>query len=81
MLRERIEGKWIASFRRFLTLNGVKQGSQIAIVAGADRMTALIVSNVLLWLLVIGLALTVFALTRQIGVLYERVAPAGAHGP
>jgi len=38
----------------------------------------LIVSNVLLWLLVIGLGLTIYALTRQIGVLYERVAPAGA---
>lgn len=38
----------------------------------------LIVSNILLWLLVIGLGLTVYALTRQIGVLYERVAPAGA---
>lgn len=38
----------------------------------------LIVSNVLLWVLVIGLGLTVYALTRQIGVLYERVAPAGA---
>lgn len=40
--------------------------------------TFLIVSNVLLWMLVIGLGLTVYALTRQIGVLYERVAPAGA---
>jgi len=40
--------------------------------------TLLIISNVLLWLLVIGLGLTVYALTRQIGVLYERVAPAGA---
>ena len=38
----------------------------------------LIISNILLWLLVIGLGLTVYALTRQIGVLYERVAPAGA---
>jgi len=40
--------------------------------------TALVISNVLLWLLVVGLGLTVYALTRQIGVLYERVAPAGA---
>lgn len=38
----------------------------------------LLVSNVVLWVLVIGLALVVFALARQIGVLYERVAPAGA---
>ena len=38
----------------------------------------LIVSNLILWVFVIGLAFLVFALTRQIGVLYERVAPAGA---
>jgi len=41
-------------------------------------MDALVVSNVVLWVLVIGLSLAVFALTRQIGVLHERVAPAGA---
>ena len=39
---------------------------------------ALLVSNLLLWLLVIGLGLTVLALARQVGVLYERIAPAGA---
>lgn len=39
---------------------------------------ALLVSNVILWLLVIGLALLVVALARQVGVLHERVAPAGA---
>ena len=33
MLREKIEGKWIAAFRRFLTLNGVGPGVPIAIVA------------------------------------------------
>jgi methylamine dehydrogenase accessory protein MauD len=41
-------------------------------------MDALIVSNVLLWILVCVLALVVVALTRQIGLLHERVAPAGA---
>ncbi len=41
-------------------------------------MNMLIIAVVVLWILVIGLALTVYALTRQIGVLYERVAPAGA---
>jgi methylamine dehydrogenase accessory protein MauD len=40
--------------------------------------TALIVSNLLLWVTVVGLALVVLALTRQIGVLHERVSPAGA---
>ena len=33
MLQERIEGKWIASFRRFLALNGIGQGTPVAIIA------------------------------------------------
>lgn len=41
-------------------------------------MTALIVSNVLAWVVVVALALVVLALARQIGVLHERIAPAGA---
>ena len=39
---------------------------------------ALLVAVVLLWVLVIALVVAVFALARQIGVLYERVAPMGA---
>jgi methylamine dehydrogenase accessory protein MauD len=39
---------------------------------------ALLVSHVVLWVLVLVLAGVVVALARQIGVLYERVAPAGA---
>jgi len=39
---------------------------------------ALLVSNIILWVLVIGLSLLVLALARQVGVLHERVAPAGA---
>ena len=42
---------------------------------------ALIVSNVILWIVVVALAATVLALTRQIGVLHERIAPAGALAP
>ena len=42
---------------------------------------ALIVSNVVLWVLVIVLALVVLALARQVGILHERVAPAGALMP
>ncbi len=38
----------------------------------------LLISNLLLWVVVIILAILVLALSRQIGVLYERVAPAGA---
>ena len=42
-------------------------------------MTAAVsVSLVVLWIAVIVLSVVVFALARQIGVLYERVAPAGA---
>ncbi|NJN51334.1 MAG: methylamine dehydrogenase accessory protein MauD [Gammaproteobacteria bacterium] len=41
-------------------------------------MDALIVSHVVLWIVVVALALVVLALTRQIGVLHERVSPAGA---
>ena len=40
--------------------------------------TALVVSNVVLWIAVVALAGIVVALVRQIGVLYERIAPAGA---
>jgi len=41
-------------------------------------INTLIVSNIILWILVLVLVAVVFALVRQIGVLYERVAPAGA---
>ena len=40
--------------------------------------TTLAISNMCLWILVLILAAMVFALVRQIGILYERVAPAGA---
>src|SRR5439155_1574869 len=39
---------------------------------------ALLVSNAVLWMVVVLLACVVAALARQIGVLHERVAPAGA---
>lgn len=46
---------------------------------------ALVVSNVLLWVVVLALLVAVLALARQVGILYERVAPMGAlmldHGP
>ena len=38
-------------------------------------------SFVVLWVLVIVLAIAVFALARQVGVLHARVAPAGALSP
>jgi len=39
---------------------------------------ALVVSNLLLWVLVLVLGAVVVALTRQIGLLHERVSPVGA---
>lgn len=42
---------------------------------------ALFVSNIVLWCLVIALAIIVVALARQVGILHERVAPAGALMP
>jgi methylamine dehydrogenase accessory protein MauD len=41
-------------------------------------MDGLVVAVALLWVLVIALAIMVFALARQVGVLFERVAPMGA---
>jgi methylamine dehydrogenase accessory protein MauD len=41
-------------------------------------MTLLAASNALLWLVVVGLTLVVLAAVRQLGVLHERIAPAGA---
>jgi len=41
-------------------------------------MNPLLVSNVLLWILVVVLALVVLALVRQVGVLHERITPVGA---
>lgn len=38
----------------------------------------LMVSQALLWLAVILLSVTCLALVRQVGILYERIAPAGA---
>jgi methylamine dehydrogenase accessory protein MauD len=39
---------------------------------------ALIVSNIVLWIAVVVLAVVVVVLVQQIGVLHERIAPAGA---
>ena len=39
---------------------------------------ALLVSNILAWLVIIALLLTVLALARQIGLLHERIRPVGA---
>lgn len=41
-------------------------------------MELLVISNILLWIAVLAMAAVIYALVRQIGILYERVAPAGA---
>lgn len=38
----------------------------------------LVLSNVILWIAVIALGLLVLSLARQVGILHERIAPAGA---
>lgn len=40
--------------------------------------TALVASNVVLWVVVVVLSIALLALVRQVGVLHERIAPAGA---
>jgi methylamine dehydrogenase accessory protein MauD len=39
---------------------------------------ALLVSNLVLWAVLVALTLVVLALVRQLGILHERIAPAGA---
>jgi len=41
-------------------------------------MTALVISNIVLWVAVLALLFGLYALARQVGILYERVAPMGA---
>ncbi|MGO1075284.1 methylamine dehydrogenase accessory protein MauD [Inquilinus sp. CA228] len=41
-------------------------------------MTLMIFALALLWVVVLGLIVALFALSRQIGVLYERITPLGA---
>ena len=41
-------------------------------------MTPLAISVIVLWIVVLGLLAVVLALTRQLGVLHERIAPVGA---
>ncbi|MGN5476183.1 methylamine dehydrogenase accessory protein MauD [Cupriavidus basilensis] len=41
-------------------------------------MTALVIANIVLWIAVLALLFGFYALARQVGILYERVAPMGA---
>lgn len=41
-------------------------------------MTSIAISNAILWVLMLGVIIALWALARQVGILYERVAPMGA---
>jgi methylamine dehydrogenase accessory protein MauD len=41
-------------------------------------MTSITISNAILWVLMLGVIVALWALARQVGILYERVAPMGA---
>ena len=42
MLQERIEGKWLAAFRRVLALNGIGKGTKIAIISETQSRPVLV---------------------------------------
>ncbi|MEZ5798498.1 MAG: peptidase M29 [Paracoccaceae bacterium] len=42
MLQERIEGKWLASFRRVFALNGIKPGTKVALVSETQSRPVLV---------------------------------------
>ncbi len=42
MLQERVEGKWLAAFRRVFALNGIAQGTKVAIVAETQSRPVLV---------------------------------------
>ena len=42
MLQERIEGKWLAAFRRVFALNGIKAGTQVAILSETQSRPVLV---------------------------------------
>ncbi len=44
-------------------------------------LTILLISQIVSWLLIIGLTVALFAVARQVGVLHERVAPVGVLAP
>ena len=42
MLQERVEGKWLAAFRRVLALNGIGKGTQVAILSETQSRPVLV---------------------------------------
>jgi methylamine dehydrogenase accessory protein MauD len=54
------------------------QAPRITGLLSWHMVEALLISNLILWITVLVLAAVVVALVRQVGVLHERVSPAGA---
>ena len=42
MLQERVEGKWLAAFRRVLALNGIGKGTPVAILSETQSRPVLV---------------------------------------
>ena len=42
MLQERIEGKWLAAFRRVFALNGIGPGTKLAIISETQSRPVLV---------------------------------------
>ena len=42
MMQERIEGKWLAAFRRVFTLNGIGKGTQVALISETQSRPVLV---------------------------------------
>ena len=44
-------------------------------------LETVLISSIIQWVIILILSVMLFALTRQVGILHERVAPAGALQP
>src|ERR1700716_3681129 len=68
--------------RRRYALRGRRSAARPSFTESHDSeeyiVTALAVSNLVLWLVVIVLSVALLAVVRQLGVLHERIAPVGA---
>ena len=42
MLQERVEGKWLAAFRRVFALNGIGEGTRVAILSETQSRPVLV---------------------------------------
>ena len=42
MMQNRIEGKWLAAFRRVFKLNGIRQGTRVLVVSETQSRPVLV---------------------------------------